>query len=321
MFSMFKSRPSILLEAENAKFKPKFIFQFLIFLAVFIISQIAAAIPMIIATFVKVFSDMTNGVFQRYDTFDYLSTTEVDMTLVLLFSTAIATIITVIYCRFIEKRSLYSMGFVKNGAVSEYSKGLLIGFLMLSACVLISVLTGTLLFDGVTLGNSMGLLFIFLIGFVFQGMSEEVIFRGYFMISVATRKPLLFAVLANSVLFAVMHSLNNGISILGLINLTLFGIFASFYTLKTNSIWGTCAIHSVWNFSQGNIFGISVSGKELQASVFSFVPTETGTIINGGSFGLEGGLAVTIVMIVSIIASLQVKRLTLMKQDDRSLAS
>jgi hypothetical protein len=92
-----------------------------------------------------------------------------------------------------------------------------------------------------------------------------------------------------------------------LINLVLFGLFASVYTLKANSIWGICAFHSIWNFAQGNIFGIPVSGLSLNASVFSFKPTDSGTLFNGGGFGLEGGLAVTIVLVVSIIITMTVK--------------
>lgn len=63
----------------------------------------------------------------------------------------------------------------------------------------------------------------------------------------------------------------------------------------------------MWNFAQGNIFGVSVSGMDIMASVFSFVPTNEGELINGGTFGLEGGLAVTIVLILATIAVLLVK--------------
>ncbi|HZK27488.1 MAG TPA: hypothetical protein VFD00_08125 [Thermoclostridium sp.] len=63
----------------------------------------------------------------------------------------------------------------------------------------------------------------------------------------------------------------------------------------------------MWNFAQGNIFGISVSGMDMMASVFSFAPTNEGELINGGTFGLEGGLAVTIVLILATIAVLLVK--------------
>ena len=57
-----------------------------------------------------------------------------------------------------------------------------------------------------------------------------------------------------------------------------------------DSIWGISAIHTTWNFAQGNIFGIKVSGINAQVSLFSFKSSEAGKIINGGSFGLETAL-------------------------------
>jgi membrane protease YdiL (CAAX protease family) len=310
LFEVFRVKPQIVLEAQKARFQPIFILQVLMFISIFIITQIASSIPMAIGIIIKVLSNCSNGSFDPQNPASItggLSKLESTMALPMLFSTIIATVLVIVYCRFIEKRSLYSMGFVKNKAVKDYLLGLLIGLVMFSACVLISALTGTLTYNGVILGNGIGLLFAFFIGFIFQGMNEEVMLRGYFMISAATKAPLLVAVMANSIIFALLHILNSNIAPLALINLVLFGLFASVYTLKANSIWGICAFHSIWNFAQGNIFGIPVSGLSLNASVFSFKPTDSGTLFNGGGFGLEGGLAVTIVLVVSIIITMTVK--------------
>lgn len=193
------------------------------------------------------------------------------------------------------------MGFNGKNAVGQYFAGLLVGFVMMSACVAISWASGSMKFTGFTLGGGIGLLLCFLIGFVLQGMSEEVFLRGYFMMSVAGKNSILLAVISNAIIFAVLHLFNPGVSVIGILNLILFGLFASVYTLKMNSIWGICAVHSIWNFAQGNLFGIKVSGMDAKVSVLSFLPTETGTLINGGDFGLEGGLAVTIVLALSTL--------------------
>jgi membrane protease YdiL (CAAX protease family) len=225
----------------------------------------------------------------------------------MLFSTGIMTILTIVYCRFLEKRSLYSMGFTREKMLRDYGLGLVLGFVMFGACVLIAWAGGTLKYNGYIIGNGWLMLFAFFIGFVIQGMAEEVFLRGYLMISIASRNSIALAVFVNSILFALLHIFNSGISVLAVINLALFGVFASLYTLKANSIWGISAIHSIWNFTQGNIFGIKVSGMDSPVSLFSFVPTGEGTLLNGGDFGLEGGLAVTIVLCISIIAVLLVK--------------
>lgn len=308
MLSVFKQKPGILIEAQKAKFKPAFILQILIFIALFLITSFAQSIPIMVFTFVKSFTAAMN---QEISLDDPATITEYTdklisgMMLASLLVTGIATILIIIYCRFIEKRSLYSMGFNRKKAFLDYIIGLAVGFGMFSVCVLISVLTGSLQYDGFVLGNGIWLLLCFFIGFVIQGMSEEVILRGYFMMSVAAKNSILLAVIANSVIFALMHLTNPGVSLLGVVNLILFGLFASVYTLKMNSIWGICAIHSIWNFAQGNIFGIRVSGMETKVSLFSFLQKGTSTLINGGAFGLEGGLAVTVVLLLSTVIVLR----------------
>ena len=85
------------------------------------------------------------------------------------------------------------------------------------------------------------------------------------------------------------------------------GDVLSFLVLKLNSIWMACAIHSVWNFVQGNFFGILVSGGSFGASVFRFDSVGGKELLNGGDFGMEGGLATTVILTVSIMIVLLIK--------------
>lgn len=193
------------------------------------------------------------------------------------------------------------MGFIRTKAMPDYLIGLLTGSAMFSVALLIAFLCGTVSYGGFVLNGRIIPLLLFLAFFIIQGMAEEVLTRGYFMVSIANRGSILLAVLTNSVFFALLHILNNGIDILPMVNIALFGVFASIYMLKTNSIWGVSAVHTSWNFVQGNIFGIRVSGTYTQVSLFSFEQKEAGTIINGGAFGMEGGLAVTAVLVLSTV--------------------
>jgi len=309
MLSVFKERPSIVVEAQKAKFKPHFIIQVIIFIIVFLVIQVAMAIPLLAYGFVYLLSTGSGGI-TAYDPGElriFLARFQNELILPMLICTFLMTMLTIFYCRAVEKRSLYSMGFVRKKAFSDYLIGGGIGILMIFTSLLIAFLCGTITYEGYVLGDGIGLLLLFLLGFIFQGMSEEVLLRGYFMISVAARNSILLAVLSNSVIFALLHIFNNGIAVIPLINLTLFGIFASLYTLKTDSIWGICALHTSWNFAQGNVFGIKVSGIDTKVSLFSFKPKNVGTFINGGSFGLEGGLAVTLVLIIGIFILLSLE--------------
>ena len=228
-------------------------------------------------------------------------------TILMLLSTFIVIIGTIIFCRFIEKRPLKTMGFRRKNLLRDYFLGLGVGIALFSAAVLLCIITGTADFLGIAEGFSINIITLFFLGYVVQGMSEEVLCRGYFMISCARKNSLWAAVIANSLIFALLHLFNPGIGLMPIINLTLFGIFASIYMIKSGNIWGAAAIHSSWNFVQGNIFGIQVSGLGKQESIFSVALTEGGSLINGGGFGLEGGLAVTIVLVICILVVLYYK--------------
>ena len=141
-------------------------------------------------------------------------------------------------------------------------------------------------------------------GFVIQGMSEEVLVRGFFMVSLGNRCHTAIAVGISSVAFALLHLANPGISLLALLNLTLFGVFMAVYVLRTDDLWGACAIHSAWNFAQGNLVGIRVSGMAQLPTLAIMNPVGEQSLFHGGAFGLEGGLIVTVVTLAAIVLTL-----------------
>ena len=309
-------------EAKKAKFQAHPALQVFLFAVVFFMASSIAAIPAAVVLVVELFSGESvlvtwmENVNIRSFAGDELSGLVTDLMnslpasylLATLFGTGITTILVIIYCRFIEKRSLSSMGFMKKNAVIRYIVGYLLGILFIAVAVGICVLTGAYSFDGVSSTLSIGLLLLFFFGFLLQGMSEEVLLRSYLMISLKNKTPIVAAVMINSVLFALLHIFNAGITPLSLLNLILFGVFASVFTLVTDNIWGICALHSAWNFTQGNLFGIEVSGSNVFTTVFSVTPNKDMVLLHGGSFGLEGGLVVTVLLLLGTGVLLGVKK-------------
>ena len=218
-----------------------------------------------------------------------------------LFSTIGMIVVVLLFCKLLQKRNPDTLGFTKKNLVKEYLIGMAVGFVIFSIAILICVVTGAVRLEGISASFAPGVILLFVIGFLFQGMAEEVLCRGYFMVSVGRRYPMIVAVLANSLFFAALHLANAGIGVLAFINLVLFGIFASLYFIRRGSIWGIGAVHSVWNFTQGNFYGVQVSGNAKTASVLETTMVEGKELINGGAFGLEGGLGVTIVLVVGIL--------------------
>ena len=115
-------------------------------------------------------------------------------------------------------------------------------------------------------------------------------------------------IIVSSVAFGALHLGNAGIAPLAFINLILFGIFAGVYFIRRGNIWGIAAVHSIWNFAQGNIFGVLVSGNDFGTTIFTSTINENLTILNGGDFGLEGGILTTIVMVAGIVIMMQTKQ-------------
>lgn len=224
-----------------------------------------------------------------------------------LFVTGASTIILMLYVRFGEKRSLCTMGFVKKHAVTDYLLGMVIAFAMFSACIGMCVAAGAMEFSGYVLDGQYVSLALLFVGFIIQGMSEEVICRGFMMTSFGSKAGAAAGMLFNSLVFGALHLGNDGVAPLAMVNLVLFGVFMSVLVLKLNSIWMACAIHSIWNFVQGNFYGVLVSGMDSGASIFRFESTKGFELLNGGSFGMEGGIATTIVLAVVIIIVLCIK--------------
>lgn len=297
----------------RCKFKPSYTIELLIFLLV----SVAASVPQeMLVSFGLCLLMLTDEKFHTLfesTSFDPEAIAEYVNNLlfnapswlyvVMIFSSGFMILVALLYCRIFEKRTPYTAGFTSRGCVSEYLLGLVIGFLMICAPIIACKITGCITISVRADINMISIIFFF-IAFVFQGMGEEALFRGYLMTSLARRSNVWSAILTNSLMFSAFHVGNASFSFIAFINIFLFGIFASVFMLKRGSIWAVGAIHTVWNFVQGNVFGLNVSGIQKFDSILETVQASHGAILHGGNFGPEGGLGVTIVLLIMIAVAL-----------------
>ena len=214
-----------------------------------------------------------------------------------------------LWIRIMEKRSWWTIGlpFEAIGGVStallQYGRGLLIGLGLQMAVVGVLALLGMLDFEtpfsgvsGVVLRN-IGLLFV---AFVVQGAAEEVLTRGLIFQVVGRRYGVWAGVSVAALTFGLLHLGNPNTSSIAIVNLFLAGLLFSLYALNEGTIWGACALHSIWNWTMGNLLGLEVSGIEFAADTAALIDLqETGPdAITGGSFGPEGGLVVTSALVL-----------------------
>lgn len=222
--------------------------------------------------------------------------------------TAITVAVSLLCVHFIERRPLRTTGLTRRHLLRDYLCGFLLGLAMFSAVILLAWVGGAIRFAGTPpVRHPLGAMLLIL-GWMIQGFSEELAFRGWLMLSVGTHHRPQTAVLVSALCFAAAHLGNNGVSIPACVNLTLFGIAMSLLMLRTNSIWAAAALHSAWNWAQGNLYGLQVSGIAVGDSLLCFSQTDSAAWLGGGSFGLEAGAGTTAVLAVLIVALSVVSR-------------
>lgn len=207
-----------------------------------------------------------------------------------------------LWIRFVEKRSFSSIGFWRDQWIRKYLIGALIGFIFISIPVMLLLLIGNVQLEmqRITPTTILGIVGS-LVAFLIQGATEEIIVRGWLFPVLSVRSRIWVGIVVTSLLFGFLHLLNPGITILSISNIILVGVFAAFYVLKDNSLWGICAWHSLWNWAQFNIYGFAVSGMAMYSTPL-FKPVTNGSeFLHGGSFGIEGSIITTIMLSIASI--------------------
>jgi len=95
--------------------------------------------------------------------------------------------------------------------------------------------------------------------------------------------------------------MNPNLTIIAMVNLAIAGGVLGITYIYTKNIWYPVFLHVSWNYFQGPIYGFEVSGTQA-ASIIS-QKVSGNELITGGSFGFEGSIILTVLMIVLIIVS------------------
>lgn len=265
----------------------------LAFILIFFVSGILAEGVVIIAHYI-----MGYNVLQG----EMLSIEE--MTLMKYYGFVIFIIVTILYCKFIEKRSLKSMGFDRK--LLEYIKGVLIGIALLTISIGIIVITGNITYNGIFNNINYPIILAFLGAFIIQGAMEETLCRGFLMISLSKKVSIPLAIIISSLAFAAPHfsSLFLGdfiFSFIGIINLLLVSTIFSLLIINGRNIWIACGMHSFWNFFLFNVFGLNLSGSGKKATAIFNFSTNNENILGGGTYGIEASIITTAVLVVCTV--------------------
>ena len=221
--------------------------------------------------------------------------------LYVMFGTSIALIF--LWVRFYEGRPIYSLGFTKNNFLTKYISGFGTGILLSTIVVGTMALFGSI---EISTENSpldfrgFSFVLIFLFGFMIQGASEEILTRGWMLQVIGSRYKPWIGVIISTLFFALVHMGNSGVNFFAIFNLLIVAILLVLYVMRDGSLWSACGWHSAWNWSLGNVYGLSVSGSSEMVSIINLDTIGTG-IISGDDFGPEGSIVTTFVLLIMII--------------------
>jgi membrane protease YdiL (CAAX protease family) len=192
-----------------------------------------------------------------------------------------------------ERGQPSDFGFAGGPASAVYlAGGFLIGAGAVSLLILTSVLTGLAEFTASTPDRSIAPLGALLFAGV---LGEEMIFRGYaFQYLIRWRnQPLI--IIGSAALFGFAHLANGNVQFLGVANTVLWGCLLGYAYARARTLWLPSGIHFGWNLALV-AFTSNMSGITIRATAWD-LQWSAGDLWSGGSYGLEGGLLTTIVVV------------------------
>ncbi|NQJ69260.1 CPBP family intramembrane metalloprotease [Streptococcus suis] len=253
----------------------------------FILSPITALVLMAVAETVGYFAFMPLF-------FIFIDNAFVTLSLELL-AFAFISLAIILWARFVEKSPWLGLGMTKKGAFKDFILGWGIGAAMLITCVLLMWGFGAIRISSVQFSPQLfGEFLVLVLAWSVQGTTEELLTRGWMFSSLSAKHNIPVGILVSSLFFTFLHLGNDGLSLIPLLDLTLFAILACLVMLKTGNLWVISGIHAAWNCFQGNVFAFPVSGSQA-GQAFISVNTSGPDWLSGGAFGVEGSVISLIV--------------------------
>jgi hypothetical protein len=111
------------------------------------------------------------------------------------------------------------------------------------------------------------------------------------------------AIIGTSILFGAGHFWNPAASWISVANTILAGIWFGVAYMKTRTLWLPIGMHFMWNWMQGSVFGIEVSGLKdiLKAPVLQEIDRGPAWL-TGADYGIEASISCTIALVISTVA-------------------
>ena len=205
-----------------------------------------------------------------------------------------------LWMRFVEQRPMVCLGL--RGLARDIWIGVAIAVVVLAVDVAGMTASGQVRMawarpDAMTAVLVAALLLLFVV----QGCAEEVVLRGYLMQSVAAKWGVPAGLAIQAVVFAVLHGANPGMTWIALVNVAGYGLMLGLLVVWRGNLLAAMGFHSVWNWLQGVVLGLDVSGLGFRNTLMTADKTVGSHFwLTGGTFGAEGSIISTGVLVILI---------------------
>lgn len=170
--------------------------------------------------------------------------------------------------------------------------GLAAGLVVFSVAVGVAAVLG--IYRIVGQGDLTGLLPALLASAIFPAISEELVFRGILFRWIEEWGGSWVALLVTSALFGAAHLHNPNASVIAAVGIALeAGVMLGAAYMLTRSLWLPMGLHAAWNFTQGEIWDIPVSGTKVHGIVDARLAGDP--LLTGNGFGLEASLIAIVI--------------------------
>ena len=173
------------------------------------------------------------------------------------------------------------------GAVKGLAIGLGIGFVLFSVVVGLAAMFDVYNIVG---GGGTGDLVAALVGIaIMPAFMEELLFRGILFRWLEAFGGSWFALALTSALFGAAHLMNPNATAFSSFAIAVeAGILLGGAYMLTRSLWVPMGLHAAWNFTQGEIYDVPVSGLDSHGLVTAQMSGPD--LLSGGMFGLEASI-------------------------------
>lgn len=200
------------------------------------------------------------------------------------FKTAVLLLAYAAFVRVVERRPVDEGSL--PGAGRELAQGFAWAVGLIGAVVSLLALSGAYTVSG--WGSAQGALTLLQLH-VFVAVLEELLFRGLLFRLLENFLGTWGALLVSTVLFGLAHSANPGANAITLSALGGLSVCLTLAFVMTRRLWLCVGLHWGWNFAQGGLFGLPVSGTQVAPGALA-ASTSGPTWLTGGAFGLEASV-------------------------------